>query len=211
MPSFSILFTLAIIALHTTLVSTRPVDNSGNAYSGKGGHVPGGNVTFAEKDKTLLSAVGLDSILSWNSGNAGHGGEADSGSAFGAGRLLSPKFGRWAGVAGSNSGNAYTQDGGAAEGGSVKGNKDALINIDSNNAGHGGAASSGAAVGGGGDGSKDDHGGEQDHGHEDHHWDDDLDYDRKDHHEDNYEDEDDEHYLDRKRHEDHRNADGCDC
>ncbi|KAG6902801.1 hypothetical protein C0995_011288 [Termitomyces sp. Mi166 len=77
MPSFSLLPTLAVIALHTTLASARPVDNSANAYSGKGGHASGGNVTVAEKEKTMLSALGLD--------NAGHGGAASSGAAVGGG------------------------------------------------------------------------------------------------------------------------------
>ncbi|KAG6891410.1 hypothetical protein C0992_007189 [Termitomyces sp. T32_za158] len=211
MPSFSLLLTLAVIALHSTLSSARPIDNSGNAYGGKGGYASGGNVTYPEKEKNLLSSLGLGkALVNLKSGNAGHGGHADSGDALGG---LAPTFGRWTGIGGSNSGNAYAKDGGNADGGSVQGTNDALLNIDSNNAGHGGAASSGTAVGSSGSGSKEDHGDERDGDHEDYHWDDDHeDHDHKDDYlEDDYEEDDYEDYVDRKRHENQPTDKDCDC
>ncbi|KAG6837127.1 hypothetical protein H0H93_014433 [Arthromyces matolae] len=188
MSSFYRIITLAVVIYHATLVFNLPVDNSENAYSGKGGHASGGNVTHSDgKDKGFL---GLGPLINYNSGNAGKGGAADSGGAIGGlGEMLSPKFGRWAG--GSNSGNAYSQDGGVADGGSVHGTNDALINWNSNNAGHGGEASSGKAVGGGGssqDKQKGDHDykGSYDHKGDYRHKDYDHEGDYGASHEDNY-------------------------
>lgn len=144
MPSFSFLLTLAVIVLHTTLASARPIDNSGNSYGGEGGHASGGNVTHV-KNKNLLSFLGIIPIANVGSGtsqpfvskgyplekslgNAGHAGKADSGNSL---ALPGSNAGHLAGIGGSNSGNAYTKDGGVADGGSVQGTNDALINIDS--------------------------------------------------------------------------------
>ncbi|EIW70771.1 hypothetical protein TREMEDRAFT_17923, partial [Tremella mesenterica DSM 1558] len=121
-------------------VSTTKRDGGANAYTGVGGQANGGNLYDSSTGNHNSPLDILDTL----SGNAGHGGDASSGKAFG-GYVLRRDGG----------GNAYTGVGGQANGGnlyeSTTGNHNTpldILNTLSGNAGHGGDASSGNAFGG---------------------------------------------------------------
>jgi len=111
--------------------------SNGNAFTGAGGQANGGSTN----DGSLLAIAG---------DNAGSGGHAGSGDAYGAARTFSHSWGRKRDS--TANGNAYTGNGGQANGGNVNcGDYDglpALLNLFAYNAGDGGDASSGNAIGG---------------------------------------------------------------
>ncbi|KZT21684.1 hypothetical protein NEOLEDRAFT_1181522 [Neolentinus lepideus HHB14362 ss-1] len=107
--------------------------NGGSANTQQGGNASGGSVNEGDCGAT---------ILNMGSNNAGDGGLAASRNANGGiARVPGPK------PAAVNGGEATAGVGGYAPGGSVNGPK-GLINMFSNNAGHGGDGSSGSAIGG---------------------------------------------------------------
>ncbi|KAG9016652.1 hypothetical protein FRB90_002643 [Tulasnella sp. 427] len=173
---FSTLVSVAVLA-STPLVLAAPFPgDGGSAYSGAGGNASGGGVTYAG-DSTHPNAdhgiLGLDlvdiselahhnvddslledilhkrALINLFSGNAGDGGDASSGNAYGG------QGGSANGVpgAGGNGGSAYSGAGGNAAGGNVMHSGDEgleLVSLFSNNAGNGGKATSGDAFAGSG-------------------------------------------------------------
>ncbi|KAF9459479.1 hypothetical protein BDZ94DRAFT_1300543 [Collybia nuda] len=133
MTSFSSLrLALSLITVHIGLVLAIPIENNNaNAYTGPGGQSPGGSVNGNPHGGDGLFGGSLLSILSGILGNAGNGGPAYSGDAFGGKSDVSPVwYGRGGhGSPGKNSGNAYTGAGGNSPGGSVNDVSPGLINL----------------------------------------------------------------------------------
>ncbi|WRT67207.1 uncharacterized protein IL334_004173 [Kwoniella shivajii] len=176
----TITFALYAISASAVLVSAAPVSGSyggdvlavrdgGSAYTGAGGSSVGGSL--AENNSAQQGGLaGGDDVLGVASGNAGDGGKATSGTAFGGVGSTSVSYVNGQPVVTtSNGGSAYSGVGGNTNGGNINqnnnagpyyangrwyydntdaaGNLDAL-NIASGNAGDGGDSSSGSAYGG---------------------------------------------------------------
>jgi len=148
MHSYSLTTALVLSVLVANTVAaphpwTKP--QAGSAYTGNGGSADGGAVNdLATTDASDGGLLG-GNLLSVLSDNAGSGGKANSGDAFGG--LIASSPGSGTKIDGTG-GSAYTGVGGSANGGEVTDNSTPAVKIASDNGGSGGDASSGDSYGG---------------------------------------------------------------